>query len=71
MAYTEFSGEIVREVTMKASDPSVSDWRWVLRMTPDGVEMHRVDEDGTFFLSWRSIIGHAMIHRAGRKGQVT
>ena len=71
MAYTEFDREITREITLKASDSAVADWRWVLEMSQGGVAMHRVDEKEVYFLSWRSIIGHALIHRAVRKGQIT
>jgi hypothetical protein len=69
MAYTDFESKMTRKLVVKASDRAIADAEWLLTMGPEGVEMRKLGDDEEYFLSWRSIIGHALIHRA-KKGRV-
>lgn len=58
---------IVRTTKIKSCDRAISDAVWVLSLSEGGVRMKRHGEhaEGTMSLSWRSVISHALIHRAG------
>lgn len=62
----EFTKEIERQIKIRSSDRAISDCEWVLTMGESGVHMRRLGEreEEAHFLSWRSIIGHALIHSA-------
>lgn len=54
-----------RTVTIRSSDRAISDAEWILEIGPSGIGIRRFGEKHRpYFLSWRSIIGHALIHRA-------
>jgi len=54
---------IYREVTIKSSDPAIEDATWVLGFSINGMTIRRKGEQDQLRLSWRSIVGHALIHR--------
>jgi hypothetical protein len=58
---------VKRLIKIKSSDRAISDADWVLTISGSGVTMKRFGDhaEGTMSLSWRSIISHALIHRAG------
>jgi hypothetical protein len=60
---------IKRAVKIRSSDRSIADALWVLSISEAGVRVKRHGEhaEGSMSLSWRSIISHALIHRAGWK----
>jgi hypothetical protein len=60
---------VKRLIKIKSSDRAISDAEWVLTISASGVTMKRFGEHshGQTHLSWRSIIGHSLIHNAGWK----
>lgn len=56
---------VSRAVTIHASDPDLPDTTWVLTFTADGlfIRRHGAPRRAALFLSWRSVVGHALIHR--------
>lgn len=63
-------GKIVRRVIkIRSSDRAIADAEWVLSFGEKGLGIRRAGArtSETFHLSWRSVIGHAVIHRAGLK----
>jgi len=58
-----------RIVKIRSSDRSIADAEWILSISESGVRIRRKGDrlEGAFAVSWRSIIGHALIHRAGWK----
>ena len=53
---------IRRSVTIKSSDRALPNREWVLTMGAFGVEIRKMGSKEKRRLSWRSIIGHALIH---------
>src|SRR5574341_17098 len=58
---------IKRVVKIRSSDRAIADAEWGLALSEAGVRIWRLGHlsEGTMHLSWRSVIGHALIHRAG------
>ena len=55
---------IRRAVTIKSSDRALPNSVWVLTISATGVNIHKLGHKSkSYRLSWRSIIGHALIHR--------
>jgi hypothetical protein len=59
-----FTRTIDRVVSIKASDPALEDTEWVIHIGPEGLSVRRRGEgaESAIPLTWRSIIGHALIH---------
>lgn len=56
-----------RTVKIKSSDRTLADAEWVLTLGAAGVSIKRLGAHGAGMrLSWRSVIGHALIHRGER-----
>lgn len=55
---------IRRTVKIKASDRALPDTEWVLSLDGQGVRIRRLgtSKHDNVYLSWRSVIGHALIH---------
>ena len=62
-----FTKILKRVVIIRSVDPALSHAPWYLEVGPRGVSIRRKGEHSTFHLSWRSIIGHALIHSAGAR----
>lgn len=60
---------IKRVVKIRSSDRAISDAEWILAISEHGIRIRRLGDrqDGSFGVSWRSVIGHALIHRAAWK----
>lgn len=58
----KFTRAIERTVKLRASDRALPNPEFVLTFQESGVTIRRKGESGNWFLSWRSVIGHAMIH---------
>jgi hypothetical protein len=59
-------GKVIRRtVKIKASDRALPDTEWVLSFDSQGVRVRRLGESkhSQSYLSWRSVIGHSLIHR--------
>lgn len=57
-----------RAVTFKSSDRAIPDAEWIVSLTGAGVRAHRRGRRGeSWFLSWRSVLGHALIHGMRRE----
>lgn len=56
---------IRRTVIIKSSDLAIADAEWVLAFGLDGVRIRRrgAAKESAMHLSWRSVIGHALIHK--------
>ena len=63
---------IKRVVKIKSSDRAIADAQWIVAMDETGVRIKRFGShgEGSMHLSWRSVIGHALIHRAGYRPPV-
>jgi hypothetical protein len=60
-------GKVIRRtIKIRSSDRAISDAEWVLSMSEGGLRFRRLGErkDEERHLSWRSIIGHGLIHSA-------
>lgn len=60
---------IRRTVRIRASDRALPDVDWVLALDGQGVRIRRLGESkhAQMYLTWRSVIGHALIHKGVRK----
>lgn len=57
---------IFREVTIAAGDRGLPDQTFELGFGPNGLTIRRKGETGSKkHLSWRQVIGHALIHCGG------
>jgi len=54
-----------RSIVIKSSDRAIADSEWVLSLGLEGVRIRRLNspKHTALHLSWRSIIGHALIHK--------
>jgi hypothetical protein len=59
----EFEKRVRRKVIIPSDDPAIGDVAWHLDLGPDGVGMRRQrsKKDSRRFVSWRSVIGLAII----------
>lgn len=55
----EFTKTIVRELTLRRSDPSLQDSRWVVKVGPMGVSVRRYGaaKETARLIGWRALIG--------------
>lgn len=60
---------IKRVVKIRASDRAIADAEWIIAISEGGIRIRRLGDraEGSFGCTWRSVIGHALIHRAGWK----
>ena len=63
----QFTRTIDRAITIPSNDPGLDDTEWVLTIGPSGVTSRRKGETESVHLTWRQIIGHALIHSGGRR----
>jgi len=63
-------GKVIRrQVTIRSSDRALPNTAWILTLDGGGVRIRRLQErkENEMFLSWRSVISHALIHKQARK----
>jgi len=54
-----------RLVVIKSSDRAIAPAKWVVEIGLGGVRFYRLRQrDEVWSLSWRSVIGHALVHNA-------
>lgn len=60
---------IRRSITIRSCDRALADAEWVLALDQGGVRIRRLGEhkSAQMYLTWRSVIGHALIHKGVRK----
>jgi hypothetical protein len=59
-----------RLVTIRASDPAIKRSQWVLSFGPRGLTVRRYGTtEDSHYLSWRSIIGYALVHACRAPGR--
>jgi len=63
-----FTKNIRRYLKIRASDQAMADGEFVIQIGESGVKFKRFGEvkGRVWSLSWRSIIGHALIHGGSR-----
>jgi hypothetical protein len=56
---------IRRLIKIKSSDRALPDTEWILTFTENGLRVRRLGEhkEHEMAISWRSVIGHVLIHR--------
>jgi hypothetical protein len=64
---------IKRVVKIRSSDKAIADAEWIVALDGAGVRIKRFGAhgEGTMFLTWRSIVGHCLIHKAGYRPAVS
>ena len=58
----ELSGCEERVVRIKSTDPSIPEKAFVIELTSEGLAIRRLGAVGRRRLSWKAIIGLALIH---------
>lgn len=54
-----------RHVRIKSSDPSIPAADWIVSLSGQGIHIRRARSSDAFRVSWRSVIGYALVHSAG------
>lgn len=59
---------VSRTVKIRSCDRALRDAEWVLCFSENGLSIRRLGEraESAMNLSWRSVIGHALIHRGAK-----
>lgn len=66
-----FTKGLKRLIRIRSSDRALGTAEWVLEMDESGVTFHRLGARKDYWsLTWRQIIGHGLIHSAGRKKRI-
>lgn len=62
-----FTKRLRRLVRIPSSDRAIPTAEWVLELDDRGVQLHRLGHRReSWRLTWRQVIGHALLHNAGR-----
>lgn len=62
---------IRRAVVIKASDRAIPAAEWSLTFSAGGVTMRKLHARESHRLTWRSVIGYAVVHGAGLQRDAT